>query len=162
PMREYHQADEKPETPTERRAEEELRQSEERFRLLVELCPDTLFIHSGGKNVYLNSAGAKLLGAGKPEENLGESVFDLGHPDYHAVVRERMRAMNGSGQGVPFVEQKFVRLDKTVVEVEVAAVPCAYQNQPAVQVIARDLSPRRSLERQIRQAQKMEVVGRLA
>src|SRR5215210_3675193 len=68
---------------TERRlAEEALKESEERYRRLVDLSPEMVAVHSEGKWVYINDAGAKLAGASEPEELIGKPVMDLVHPDY--------------------------------------------------------------------------------
>jgi two-component system, cell cycle sensor histidine kinase and response regulator CckA len=143
-------------------AEESLRTSEARYRALVELCPDAIFIRQEGRIVFINSAATKLLGAENPEQIVGGEMLDLVHEDYHSSVKERMKQLSDSAQPLPFVEEKFLRLDGSAVPVEVGAVPFVFAGKPAVQVIARDLTLRKSLEAQIRQAQKMDAIGTLA
>ena len=68
-----------------KRAEEALRESEERYRLLVELSPDTIAIHSEGKFVFVNPAATKFLGA-SAKELIGKPILDVVHPDYREIV----------------------------------------------------------------------------
>ena len=70
-----------------KRTEEALRESEERYRQLVELSPEAIFVHIDGKFVYINPAATKLFNLSAPEEVIGKSVFDFYHPDYHEVIR---------------------------------------------------------------------------
>src|SRR5262249_49280307 len=86
-----------------KRAKEELRQSEERYRRLVELCPDAIAIHSGGRLVFANRAGARLVGAPSVDEILGRDVVDFVHPDSRPLALRRMREL-ALGRDAPLVE----------------------------------------------------------
>jgi PAS domain S-box-containing protein len=127
-------------------------ESEKCYRQLVELSFDGIAIHSGGKAVYINPAGARLLGAQKPEDLLGRSIIDFVHPDYRDMVTHRLRQILSEGKPVDLLEEKFVRLDGTTVDVEVLAIPATHQGQPAVQVVFRDISQRKRAEAQLIQA----------
>ena len=129
-------------------AEETLRESEERYRRLVELTYDAVAIHSQGRLAYVNPAAVELLGATSPEELVGQPVRDFVHPDDWELVQARLQRVEENGQGVPMAEEKFVRLDGTVVDVEVAAIPIVYGGQPAVQSVIRDVSVRKRLEKE--------------
>jgi PAS domain S-box-containing protein len=153
---------EKEERDARRRAEEALRESEERYRRLAELAPDPLLVQAEGKIVYINPAGWRLLGARGPDEILGLEIADIVHPESHEVVRARIAAIESDRQPVPFVEEKYVRRDGSTVLVEVAAVPIDLGGRIAVQVFVRDITARKNLEEQLRQAQKLEAVGQLA
>ena len=140
---------------------EAARRSEERYRRLVEASPDTLFVQHGGRFTYVNPAGVALFGAKDESELLGTSVFDRIHPDTHALVRARLEQL-AAGHSVPMVEHRFVRLDGSLVPVEVLATPLGPGPDPGVQVVARDTTSRALLEGQLRHALKMEAIGRLA
>ena len=143
-------------------SQREVRQSEERYRQLVELSPDAIFVHVEGSIVFANLAATNLFGAITPDELIGRSVFDLVHPDCREVARERTRTVTGEKKSVAPVEQRFIRLDGTVIEVEAVASFFTFQGRPAVQAIARDITERKKLEQQLFQAQKMEAIGTLA
>ena len=143
------------------RAQEALGESESNYRSLVEGSPDAIFIHRDAQVVYANPAALKLVRAEKPQQVLGRPVFDRVPPDYQESVRQRIRHVSEGG-AVPSLDQKILRLDGTGVEVEVTCITCIYRGEPAVQTIMRDITDRKLLEQQLRQAQKMEAVGQLA
>jgi PAS domain S-box-containing protein len=126
-----------------------LQESEERYRQLVEMSPDTIAVHSEGKIVFINAAGAKLLGAEDAEELVGRPIMDFLHPNHIEIVKERIQLI-GEGKGAPLVEEKFIRLDGTDVDVEVAAIPFTHQGKPATIAIVRDITERKKAEERIR------------
>ena len=122
-----------------KRAEELLKESEERYRRLVELSPVAMAVHSGGKIVYANAAAAKLLGASEPAELVDRPVLSVVHPDDQALVMERVALMMDGNQ-VDLTEERFVRLDGGIVDVEVAASPIIFNGKQAIQVAVRDVT----------------------
>jgi two-component system cell cycle sensor histidine kinase/response regulator CckA len=129
-----------------KRAEEALRESEERYRGLVDVSPDAVVVHSEGKVVFLNAAATKLLGARVPEDIIGKPAFDFVHPDYRAIIAERVRKALADGTPAPLMQEKFIRTDGTVIDGEVAAIPLTYQSKPAMLVVVRDVSDRKRAE----------------
>ena len=129
-----------------RSSQESLKLSEERYRRLVDISPEAIFMHADGKCVFSNPAGLQLLGASGPEQVIGRSIMDIVHPDYLGVVMERVRQQVEEGRRAPLLEEKFVRLDGTLVDVEVSGVPSEYQGKKAVQVVVRDITERERIE----------------
>ena len=127
------------------RAEEAQRQSEERYRSLVELSPEALFVNRTGRIVLVNPAALQLFGASSAEQLLGKSPFEVLHPDCHAMMRERITQVL-AGQRVPFLEEKVIRLDGAVVDVEVVAAPVMDQGERAIQVLLRDITQRKQAQ----------------
>ncbi|MBC7185646.1 MAG: PAS domain S-box protein [Calditrichaeota bacterium] len=134
-----------------KRSQAALQESEERFRNLVETSPDGIVIHSQGKVLFANRAAARILGYEGPEAMLGGSVMDCVHPDYRQIVLERVQKMMATGEPVPAIEEKFLRADGTVVDVEVAASPVVVGGQLASQVVFRDITARKR-EEKVREA----------
>lgn len=128
------------------RAEADLRQSEDNFRSLVEGAPEALFVQSQGRFAYLNPAMLKLLGASRPEELLGTNFMERMAPEYHEVIRKRIRYQKESGQPSGFMDQQYVRLDGSRVPVETTAVAMKYQGRDAHLVFVRDITERQRTE----------------
>lgn len=129
-------------------AEKALKESEERYRKLVEFSPEAIVVHRGGKFVYVNPAGIKLVGAENPKDLIGKNIMDFIHPDYREIVQERVQ--NGyKRKKAPRMEEKFLGLDGQVTDVEVVATPIVYQGESAVQVIIHNITERKKAEQEI-------------
>lgn len=134
-----------------RRSEEKLRQSEERFRQVVELSPVMVMIHSQGRFVYLNRAALRLFGADNAEELIGSPIIELVHPDFRELVRGRVTNAISDAKAAPVIEEKLLRLDGTVFTVEITSIPFLFQGEGGVLTIANDISARKQAEDEIRQ-----------
>jgi two-component system cell cycle sensor histidine kinase/response regulator CckA len=136
-----------------KKAESALAESEQRYKRLVESSPVAVAVHSQGKFVFVNEAGLRLIGAEKPEEIIGKPILDIVHPDYKELARARAFQNPGDEREAPPLEEKFVRLDGTLVDVEVASTPITYQGKRAVQVVARDITARKQAEEAVRKSE---------
>ncbi|MEW5958309.1 MAG: PAS domain S-box protein, partial [Chloroflexota bacterium] len=124
----------------------ELRASEDRYRRLVELSPHAISIHSKDKIVFMNSAGAKLLGAENPEQLIGKPIWDLVPFEQRQMVKERYWQIIGAGATVTSMEQRFIRIDGTFFDAELTASPFTYNGKPALQAILRDITERKQAQ----------------
>ncbi len=131
-----------------------LMESEERYRLLVELSPEAVFVQSDGKFTLVNKAGAKLFGTADPKELIGRSVIDFIHSDSQETVRERLYLLRAGILELPVVEEKCIRLDGRVIDVEVAAKSFNYAGKVAAQVVVRDITERKRVEQALNKALK--------
>ncbi|MCX6120741.1 MAG: PAS domain S-box protein [Ignavibacteriales bacterium] len=145
-----------------KKAEIELKESEERYRRLVEFSPDAIAVHSEGKIVYVNPAAITLLGANNASELIGKPFLDIIHPDYRDSVHQQIIAVIKEEYAIPPIEQKFMRLDGSCIEVEVAALPIVYKEKSAMQIVVRDISEQKKLQNQLMQTQKIQSIGTLA
>src|SRR5882672_11393517 len=134
-------------------AEAALRESEERYRRLVELSPEAIIVHSEGKFVYVNPAAQRLWGAASPEELIGKDVLDVVHPDSRDIVRRRIREVEELGESTALNEQKHIRLNGDAIDVEVAGIPFVFRGRPAVQAVIRDVTDRRRGREALRQSE---------
>ncbi|RJG00700.1 EAL and GGDEF domain-containing protein [Noviherbaspirillum sedimenti] len=119
---------------------------DDRYEMLVQLSPDALYVLQNNQLVYSNVAGFRLLCADAPEDLIGLPVAKLLHPAYLAKAEARIAYMLKSGQAAPSVEQKYVRRDGHVIDVEVRSAPFMYAAKPAIQVLARDITARKAAE----------------
>lgn len=129
-----------------KRMEETLRESEERYRALVELSPSGVFVFCDGRIVYLNRTGALLMGAQDPQEILDRPTFEFIHPDYHQEVRDSVTRLLGGGVSVHSAERVYVRLDGTTIPVQVEAGRIMWNGRPAILGMFSDITERKQAE----------------
>ena len=120
------------------------------YRGLVERSPDGILISQDNHLVFVNPAALRMFGASVPEQLLGQSPFDLFHPESDALVRERVALML-AGQFVSRAEGKIVRLDGVVIDVEVDSTRLDEPAGDAIQLILRDICERKRTEAVLRQ-----------
>jgi len=132
-----------------KKAEMELKESEDRYRLLVESSPDGIIIHQDGIVIFANKASAVLLNADKPEMLVGKPVMSFVHPDYIQTVRDRIHSTQNARDEAPLIEEKLLGIDGTEIEVEVAAIPFIFRGKPATQVVFRDITKRKKAEAEL-------------
>lgn len=126
-----------------KQTEERLRESEEQYRQLVDRSPEAIAVHAHGKIVYVNKIGLKLIGATSAKQVLGESLMKFVHPDSVELVKQRVRAMIVEQKPTDTAQEKFIRLDGQVIDVEVVSLPVRYKGEPAIQIVVRDITDRK-------------------
>lgn len=131
-----------------KRTEESLKESEERFRLLVELSPDLIFIRHREQIIYANPAAVRISRATHAEELIGRSVLDFGRPERRDNLKTLLAANDATPVGtvMPPYEATLVRLDGTTVPVEITAVRLQYRGMECSQQIMRDITERKWAE----------------
>jgi PAS domain S-box-containing protein len=127
---------------------ESLRESEERFRLLVELSPDLIFIRHKERIVYANPAAARLVGANSAGELIGRSVLDFALPERREYLRTLIAANDAQPVGtvMPTREGNLLRLDGFRIPIELTAVRFNYLGMECSQQIMRDITERKRAE----------------
>ncbi len=136
-------------------ARERLRESQQRFRLLVEAAPDAIFVQTRGHFAYANEAAARLLRYPGPQDMLGREVLAHFHPDDQPKVRERIHTLNQRLQSVPVMPLRVVRQDGSVLHVETSAVPFAYEGENGALVFVRDTEARKQAELTLREREAL-------
>jgi diguanylate cyclase (GGDEF)-like protein/PAS domain S-box-containing protein len=122
---------------------QKLRDSEARYRTLVEWSPDPVLVHRQGLILYVNPSAMRTFGAQTAEQLVGRHTRELIHPDFQAQQSARMSALNAHLPIRPMVESRFLRLDGSAFDVEVQGTSIAYEGQPAIHVALRDISERK-------------------
>ncbi len=131
-----------------RRAEEALRESEARYRQLIEELPEPILVHVGRRIAYANAAGAQALGVRSPADLVGHSILEFASAETRAQIEMRM-ATATDGVGLQLAEQVFVRpSDGKEVYAEVKSIPIVYDGAPAILSIARDITERVNAEQE--------------
>lgn len=130
-----------------RRVENALRSSEERFRFLVESAPEGIFIQTHQRFSHVNPAADELFGASKPEELIGNLVVDWFHENDRESITSRIQTLNRDRRNVGTMARTILRLDGSLLETEVDAMPFEYRGEAGALVFIRDISERKQAER---------------
>jgi PAS domain S-box-containing protein len=137
-----------------KKTEGSLKESENRYRELLENSFDAVVIHDGNNVISANTVAMELLGIKTPEEFMNIPLIEFIHGDYHKTVMERVQKMLKNGETLPPIEEKFLRADGTSIDVEVLATGFTYNGENAVQVVFRDISHRKKIEKDIKASLK--------
>ncbi len=136
-----------------RQAEAALQESESRYRTLADLSPEATLVNVAGRWAYVNRAAMRLLGARDAGQVVGHTPFEFIEPEFHEMVEERIRRGLAARTASPAVEYRWRRLDGSPVDVEVAGAPITWGGEPAVQVVARDITGRKQAEAALRDSE---------
>jgi PAS domain S-box-containing protein len=132
------------------KAMQAMEESEERYRTLVENSPLGIAVHRSGKIIYANQSALKIIGQESSDDYIGRAVIDFIHTDSRDEIVERVQAMYRGEASVEAIEEKWVSLDGTAIDVKVAASVITYQGEPAVQVVFSDITDRKRAEEALR------------
>ncbi len=137
-----------------REAEEALRESEERYRRLVELSPDAVVILQGEKLQFVNSAFTQLFGYTRRDVKEGLRYLDLVHQDSKESASRRYQdRLAGKPLATTFTYDLITK-DGTVVPCETSGALIQYQGRPADLISIRDVTERRRHEKALAQAKE--------
>ncbi len=138
-----------------RKAEKALQQSEERYRSLVEYSPGAIVVHHKGRVLYVNPAGVKLFGAAGTEAFIGKDLFEFVHEDYKEIVIKGAEESYKEKKQTELREEKYLRFDGQEIFVEVISAPIIYKNEPALQILFRDITKRKKAEEELKRAKQI-------
>lgn len=132
-------------------AEEALRESEERYRDLVEGSPDGVMVGDAGRIFYINPTAAKILGVEDTSKVLGIGWMAFIHPDSIKAAAEQAGHLINDKESITLEEAKFIRHDGTPIDVEIAAIPVSWHGTPALEVVFHDITERKRMASELRQ-----------
>ena len=141
-----------------RRAERELKESEGRYRSLVELSPDAIVVHTQGIVIFSNSAADALFKVSALLPLVGRRLVDQVHPD----DAEQARIYLDSAERVGALEERLARLDGSYFVAEVTSAPIIFHGVHARQVVIRDITERKQVHAQLVQTAKLATLGEMA
>ena len=139
---------------TERKqAEDALRESEQRYRAVVDLAQELIWIHTDGIIVYCNDYCVRSLGLNAPEELIGKSIHTILHPDEHDIVSRRISDMFARDEPIPRRELRVLRADGAEMIVETTGRALSSRGKPSILSIGRDITERKRAEEALRKSQ---------
>jgi len=142
---------------------------DERYQELVELAPDGILIHDGGRIVFANASAVRLAGATHRAQLVGLPIDTFLDPPYLKAVQTQLTDSVSPAGPAPPVRDTFHRLDGSEVEVEVRAIAFMDHGRPSAHLVIRDITERLAMEQaahqveeHLQQTHRMEAAGALA
>ena len=136
------------------RSLEEIRESEYRFRKLVEALPDAIVVHTEGRIVFVNPFAIRLHKATSPEQLLGHEIDEFIKPELRAAIKNRIDDCYLTGEASVPMEVRLIACDGSSVDAEALAIPISWHGAPAIEVVLRDTRARKWAERAAHDWQK--------
>lgn len=138
-----------------KRAEEAVRESNERFENLLKTTPDGVWIHRSARVEYINDTLVKMLGYDRPEEIIGREIYEFTTPEIALRLRTRVeRVTSTTGAVNPVAEFTMQKRDGSLVPVEVAGSSFRQNDSTWVVAIIRDVTERKQTETLLRQREE--------
>lgn len=123
--------------------------SELRYRTLMEMSPDAVYVSREGVIIEANQAAADLFSLSSPNQLVGRPLSDFAHPDSMQLIAEREKILFSGEAEAPLAEEKLLRPDGSFIHVEVKSRSFRYRGQLLVQSIARDITDRKRAEQEL-------------
>jgi diguanylate cyclase (GGDEF)-like protein/PAS domain S-box-containing protein len=131
--------------------EQALRNSELRYRHVVEAGPIALLSHRHGRVVFANARALELFGTTTPADLVGRPLVFLVHPDDRPQVQAQPGDPPAAAEAGEPREIRILRLDGQTLDVEIASAPIiGGDGEPATQVVLLDITERKRAERRVR------------
>ena len=148
--------------------QEALRDSEELYRLLVDVSPYGILLHDECGVVFMNNAGCRTLGAADPSELVGRSWAEFVVPTEKAIAISRLYSVLDAKEELIQTERRLMTLDRREITVVTAARPFQQGGRRLALVIFLDITDLKRAEAEIdrqrdvlHQAEKMTALGSL-
>lgn len=130
-----------------------LRETEVRYRQLLDLMPEAVIVHEEGRIIFTNPAAARLLGVLSESGLVGRDLGEFTEAESRALLMATgTHAVPSTTAPTPRATRargRMTTVEGTPVDVEITASPCRYHDREATLVLARDISQQLRVERDL-------------
>ncbi|WP_162462940.1 sensor domain-containing diguanylate cyclase [Paenibacillus psychroresistens] len=132
-----------------------LLESEERYRRLIELCPDGVLVHAEGKILFINQSVCEIFGYNTEDEVVGRNLLDFVHPDSKESLIETIQKASLDAEDTIRYDGEFIRSDGEYIHVETSGCNITYHGAPARLNILREVTERKIAEQKLKEANRI-------
>lgn len=135
-----------------------LKKSADQYKELIEFLPAGVFVHTNRKIVFSNTNFARLIGIDNPSLLIDRNFTDFIHEDYFEIVEKRVKIIKNTGKSVPILEEKFIKLDGSIIDVSVSTTPITFENKVACLVVVQDITEHKqaqALHKKVEEKQRL-------
>jgi PAS domain S-box-containing protein len=130
--------------------EKKLQESEFKYKRLVEILPNGVVIHKDNIIIFANEYAKNTVRAASRESLIGKDVFNYIHPEYHKLVKTRIKKSLINFSQANFTEQLFLTESGTHIPVEVTTTPYISENEVYLLTVFSDISDRKQTEKELK------------
>lgn len=128
--------------------------SETRLSNLLKLSPEPIIVYQDEKIVFVNHKFEELVQSSSADI-LGKSIFQCILPEYHPMVKKRLKEMSNGNKSLERIELKIKTRHHNILDIEISSAPILYNEKPAVEVFLRDVTKRNRLEEEVRKNEEL-------
>lgn len=122
-------------------------QFHEPYRAIFDLLPDGVMVETDGFVTFANKSLATILGYKSEDELIGKNVItDVVSRECREIAMERRRLLRYESKPIPLLEEKYLKADGTLVDIEVAGRPLRNNGRDGSILVVRDISDRKKAE----------------
>lgn len=126
----------------------------ETLRRFAEMLPYAVFITINGENTYCNESGANLIGLGGPMEMKERCIREFVHPDYLEDFKKISVELVHGYKPHQIIESKFVKLDGTIIDVEIGSSSFSYEGNFGICSIIRDITSSNKIKKSLQESEE--------
>jgi PAS domain S-box-containing protein len=130
-------------------AKKKAEESEYRYKDIVSIMPDGVVIHQEGQIIYANEAACKIIKSPNAEKIIGLPVIQFVHPDYQTLAIERIKLNLAQKTPAFAVEEIFIGLDGSQIDVLVTAIPFQFNSKPSMLTVFTDITHLKQVEQEL-------------
>ncbi len=123
---------------------------DQRYRKLLEHSPDAICVHQMGHVVYVNAAAVRWMKASSADQLVGNLITRFVHAESIPAMLARISALSDPGDVSEPSEAVMLLCDGTTMDVEAVSVLSTWNDEPAYQVIFRDLTVQKAAQAALR------------
>jgi len=125
---------------------EELLESKELYKRLIDILPDGISIHDGITYSFVSNSYARMLGYDNPKELVGKRLNEVVSKESHELMKQRLEALLSEDKIFPRVEYKFITKQGETKYVESTSVRFCHNNELSILSSIRDITDRKKFE----------------
>ena len=131
----------------------DLRDRDRRHQAVQNASSMAVMAVQDGRFVFVNPAGARLLGFSSPEEAIGIPVLEVFDPDYHSLVLERGENI-AHGLSTQPIEMGITKKDGSKAFIESESIPVSFNGRPSALIIGQDITERKKIEQRLQESEE--------
>lgn len=133
-----------------KKAEEMVRESENRYRNVVELSPSLILIYQQERIVFANPATYRMLGVDNESDLIGKSIYEFIHPSFRDLAVYRSNEIPSNKLVPEYKEYEIVKPNGESVFLQISGVEISYMGESAIMAVGNDVTARKEYEEKIR------------